>query len=191
MDDKKICTQCGETKPLTYFFTDKEADDGRMEICRRCHINNPGVKKSVAAKAHKRVKALNNGIRYSNKKTGEKYWRREDGKVIDLTKSVDEKGKFTKGNNYGKVSSKKAYSNSPKAAETKMAIKNAMSTDEAKELFQSLMGSKNDNVRLKALEMWLHYNYGKPTQHIEQDIKTSPRESLPAEVLALLDGTND
>lgn len=196
-EPEKTCTGCGKVKTLKCFYPDKTKEDGKMDMCMICYRYLPGKKTARMKKATQAsVKRINNGVRYNNKTSGERTWHREDGKVIDLTGAQDKKGKFTKGNQYGAVSSKRAYSNSPAATETKAAIKNAMTTEEAKELFQSLRHSRNDNVRLKALEMWLHYNYGKPTQHIEQEVTTRTRANLPEEVLNALhgedkDGTND
>lgn len=193
---EKRCTACGEIKALTHYYRNKASEDGKMDMCMVCYRDMPGKKPTEVAKQHKRVKKLNNGVRYHNKVSGERYWRDDKDNVIDLTDAHDKKGKFKKGNQYGKVSSKKAYSNSTKALETKAAIKNAMTEEEAKELFQSLQKSRNDNVRLKALEMWLHYNYGKPTQHIESEVTTRTKADLPEDILNTLygdekDGTND
>jgi WhiB family redox-sensing transcriptional regulator len=37
-EGSKPCNACGETKPLTAFYTDKRATDGRQGRCKACHL---------------------------------------------------------------------------------------------------------------------------------------------------------
>lgn len=37
-EGSKPCNTCGETKPLTDFYTDNRASDGRQGRCKACHL---------------------------------------------------------------------------------------------------------------------------------------------------------
>lgn len=51
----KVCSKCGETKPLTDFYKDKKASDGHQSWCKRC-VSVDNAQRARKAKAEKRAK---------------------------------------------------------------------------------------------------------------------------------------
>ena len=41
----KVCTKCGEEKPLEEFYTDKHGKYGRKSVCKECEIKQHKIKK--------------------------------------------------------------------------------------------------------------------------------------------------
>lgn len=52
----KVCSKCGETKPLTDFYKDKNASDGHQLWCKRC-VSVGNAQRARKARAEKRAKA--------------------------------------------------------------------------------------------------------------------------------------
>ena len=50
----KVCSKCGETKPLTDFYKDKKASDGHQSWCKRC-VSVDNAQRARKAKAEKRI----------------------------------------------------------------------------------------------------------------------------------------
>ena len=50
----KTCSKCGETKPLTDFYKDKNASDGHQSWCKRC-VCVDNAQRARKAKAEKRT----------------------------------------------------------------------------------------------------------------------------------------
>ena len=75
----KVCTKCGEEKPLTEFYRDRQKSDGLSSSCKICaqakkkeyyEANQEKVKASVAAYREanqEKVKAKNAAYREANK----------------------------------------------------------------------------------------------------------------------------
>lgn len=50
----KVCSKCGETKPLTDFYKDKKASDGHQSWCKRC-VSADNAQRARKALAEKRA----------------------------------------------------------------------------------------------------------------------------------------
>lgn len=50
----KVCSKCGEVKPITDFYKDKKASDGHQSWCKRC-VSIDNAQRARKAKAEKRT----------------------------------------------------------------------------------------------------------------------------------------
>lgn len=50
----KVCSKCGEVKPITDFYKDKKASDGHQSCCKRC-VSIDNAQRARKAKAEKRT----------------------------------------------------------------------------------------------------------------------------------------
>lgn len=96
----------------------------------------------------------------------------------DRAEGYKPNGQFAKGNRMGAYSRRKDG--------VKSTIRKATSDEQAGQIFKKLLKSDNENVVLKALQMWLAYRLGKPTQIIESDTTIRIDQEIDEQVNDLL-----
>lgn len=99
--------------------------------------------------------------------------------IDDGTGKCTNCGVFLKGNVHG--------TNSRRRDAVKMAVKDAVSPAEAKALLSKLMNSKNENVQLKALYLYLDRVLGKSITPIVTNVEKENNEIVSDSVKSMLD----